>query len=103
MSSSVIRRNAQLTILDDKFEEFYAGYDDMNVGGLEADDIEGSRNVTSLDKGTAHKGILPPFQKSGNASPTSTVTWSLRSFLRMTTRRPVSMKGLRCVSSSAVS
>jgi len=55
MSSSVIRRNAQLTILDDKFEEFYAGYDDMNVGGLEADDIEGSRNVTSLDKGTAHK------------------------------------------------
>merc|ERR1712029_308554 len=53
MSSSVVRRNAQLTILDDKFEEFYAGYDDMNVGGLEADDIEGSRNVTSLDKGSS--------------------------------------------------
>merc|ERR1712029_654758 len=53
MSSSVVRRNAQLTILDDKFEEFYAGYDDINVGGLEADDIEGSRNVTSIDKGSS--------------------------------------------------
>jgi len=47
MSSSVIRRNAQLSLLDDKFEEFYAGYDDINVGGLEADEIEGSRNLSA--------------------------------------------------------
>ena len=39
--------NAQLSLLDDKFEEFYAGYDDINVGGLEADEIEGSRNLSA--------------------------------------------------------
>ena len=50
MSSSVIRRNAQLSLLDDKFEEFYAGYDDINVGGLEADEIEGSRNLSASVK-----------------------------------------------------
>ena len=38
---------AQLSLLDDKFEEFYAGYDDINVGGLEADEIEGSRNLSA--------------------------------------------------------
>ena len=44
--------------------------------------------------------LLPPFQKSRNASPQSTVTGSLGSFLRMTTRRPFSMKGQRLVSSA---
>ena len=44
--------------------------------------------------------VLPPFQKSRNASPKSTVTRLLGSFLRMTTRRPVPMKGLRLVSSA---
>ena len=44
--------------------------------------------------------VLPPFQKSRNASPQSTVTRSLGSFLRMTTRRLVSTKGLRRVSSA---
>ena len=44
--------------------------------------------------------LLPPFQKSRNASPQSTVTRSLGSFLRMTTRRLVSTKGLRRVSSA---
>ena len=38
---------SQLSLLDDKFEEFYAGYDDINVGGLEADEIEGSRNLSA--------------------------------------------------------
>ena len=37
--------------------------------------------------------ILPPFRKSRNASPPSTVTRSLGSFLPMTTRRSVSTKG----------
>jgi len=41
MSSSVIRRNKQLSILDEKFEEFFDNYDEMNVGGLEFDEIEG--------------------------------------------------------------
>ena len=40
------------------------------------------------------------FKKVGNALPKSTVTWSLGSFLPMTTRCPVSTKGLRQVSSA---
>ena len=44
--------------------------------------------------------LLPPFQKSRNASPQSTVTRSLGSFFRMTMRRPISTKGLCRVSSA---
>ena len=36
--------------------------------------------------------VLPPFKKSRNALPQSTVTRSLGSFLLMTTRRPVPTK-----------
>lgn len=42
MSSSVIRRNEQLTLLDDRFERFYATYDDPELGDLATEDIEGS-------------------------------------------------------------
>ncbi|KAK0171278.1 hypothetical protein PV328_009026 [Microctonus aethiopoides] len=41
MSSSVIRRNEQLTLLDNKFEKMYASYDDIEIGPLECDEIEG--------------------------------------------------------------
>lgn len=41
MSSSVIRRNEQLTLLDDRFEKFYEQYDDPELGALECEDIEG--------------------------------------------------------------
>lgn len=41
MSSSVMRRNNQLTLLDDRFEKFYENYDDPEVGDLECDEIEG--------------------------------------------------------------
>lgn len=41
MSSSVIRRNEQLSLLDDRFEKFYASYDDPELGDLALDDIEG--------------------------------------------------------------
>lgn len=41
MSSSVIRRNEQLTLLDDRFERFYATYDDPEVGDLSMEEIEG--------------------------------------------------------------
>jgi len=47
MSSSVISRNKNLRLVDDKFEEFMADYDDENVGGLELDEIEGVRTETS--------------------------------------------------------
>ncbi|XP_015430682.1 PREDICTED: protein LTV1 homolog [Dufourea novaeangliae] len=41
MSSSVIRRNKQLTFLDDKFEKMYAAYDENEIGALDCDEIEG--------------------------------------------------------------
>ncbi|XP_034187471.1 LTV1 ribosome biogenesis factor isoform X1 [Osmia lignaria lignaria] len=41
MSSSVMRRNEQLTLLDDKFEKLYAAYDDTEIGALDCDEIEG--------------------------------------------------------------
>ncbi|XP_017878728.1 protein LTV1 homolog [Ceratina calcarata] len=41
MSSSVIRRNEQLKLLDDKFERMYAAYDDSEIGALDGEEIEG--------------------------------------------------------------
>ncbi|XP_028045773.1 protein LTV1 homolog isoform X2 [Monomorium pharaonis] len=41
MSSSVMRRNEQLTLLDDKFEKMYAAYDENEIGALDCDEIEG--------------------------------------------------------------
>merc|ERR1712025_844947 len=35
MSSSVIRRNDGLTLLDEKFDKFFDDYDEDNVGGCE--------------------------------------------------------------------
>uniref|UniRef100_A0A2M4A2Q8 Protein LTV1 homolog n=1 Tax=Anopheles triannulatus TaxID=58253 RepID=A0A2M4A2Q8_9DIPT len=45
MSSSVIRRNEQLTLLDDRFEKFYEQYDDPEVGALDCEEIEGHVEV----------------------------------------------------------
>lgn len=42
MSSSVIRRNEGLTLLDDRFEKLYEEYDDAEVGALDQEDIDGS-------------------------------------------------------------
>ncbi|XP_022914671.2 protein LTV1 homolog [Onthophagus taurus] len=41
MSSSVIRRNKQLSLLDDRFEKMYEGYDENEIGALDCEDIEG--------------------------------------------------------------
>ncbi|KAI5696634.1 hypothetical protein M8J76_009604 [Diaphorina citri] len=41
MSSSVIRRNENLSYLDDTFEQMFAKYDDTEIGALECEDIEG--------------------------------------------------------------
>ncbi|KAF5287991.1 hypothetical protein FQA39_LY15573 [Lamprigera yunnana] len=41
MTSSVIRRNEQLSFLDDKFEQLYSGYDENEIGPLDLDEIEG--------------------------------------------------------------
>uniref|UniRef100_A0A1B0BEP5 Protein LTV1 homolog n=1 Tax=Glossina palpalis gambiensis TaxID=67801 RepID=A0A1B0BEP5_9MUSC len=42
MSSSVMHRNEQLTLLDDRFERFYATYDDPELGDLATEEIEGA-------------------------------------------------------------
>ena len=41
MSSSVTRRNDQLSLLDDKFEKFFDDYNEENVGGCEMDELQG--------------------------------------------------------------
>ncbi|XP_046473342.1 protein LTV1 homolog [Neodiprion pinetum] len=41
MSSSVMRRNDQLTLLDNRFEKMYTGYDDLEIGALDCEEIEG--------------------------------------------------------------
>jgi protein LTV1 len=41
MSSSVIRRNKQLCLLDDRFEKLFEGYEDTEIGALDLDEIEG--------------------------------------------------------------
>lgn len=42
MSSSVIRRNEQLTLLDDRFEKFFENYDEPDIGALDCEEIEGN-------------------------------------------------------------
>lgn len=46
MSSSVIRRNEQLTLLDDRFEKFFERYDEPEIGALDCEEIEGDVDVT---------------------------------------------------------
>lgn len=41
MSSSVIRRNEQLQLLDERFEKFYERYDEPEIGPLDCEEIEG--------------------------------------------------------------
>lgn len=48
----------QLALLDDKFEEFFDTYDDENVGGLDCEEIEGSRPENS----EVMKQILKEFE-----------------------------------------
>lgn len=42
MSSSVLRRNEQLTLLDDRFEKFFENYDEPEIGALDCEEIEGN-------------------------------------------------------------
>lgn len=50
MTSSVIRRNEQLTLLDDRFEEMFADYDDNEIGALDTEEIEGYADDKILEK-----------------------------------------------------
>jgi len=51
MTSSVIRRNDQLTLLDDRFEKLYEQYDDDQIGGLDGEDLGsgGGGNIFKID------------------------------------------------------
>ncbi|XP_074521632.1 protein LTV1 homolog [Halichoeres trimaculatus] len=41
LTSSVMRRNEQLTLLDDRFEKFYEQFDDDEIGALDNAEVEG--------------------------------------------------------------
>jgi len=60
MTSSVIRRNDQLTLLDDRFEKLYEQYDDDQIGGLDGEDL-GSGGGGSVYK------IQPKVDDAGKA------------------------------------
>lgn len=45
MSSSVIRRNQGLALLDERFEKFIEKYDEPEVGALDCEEIEGEINI----------------------------------------------------------
>ncbi|XP_052025319.1 protein LTV1 homolog [Apodemus sylvaticus] len=47
MTSSVMRRNEQLTLHDERFEKFYEQYDDVEIGALDNADLEGVIQVDS--------------------------------------------------------
>ncbi|KAG5671975.1 hypothetical protein PVAND_002139 [Polypedilum vanderplanki] len=59
MSSSVIRRNEQLTLLDDQFEKFYENYDDDEVGALDCEEIEGHIDIDD----NMYKNLSEDFKK----------------------------------------
>ena len=49
--------------MDDKFEEFMAEYDDENLGGLEFDEIEGTKNLLQKEHSETMKQIVDEYQK----------------------------------------
>lgn len=58
MTSSVLRRNEHLTLLDDQFEKFYETYDDENIGDLPQVEIDGAFPVDNLAQEDALKRLL---------------------------------------------
>jgi len=82
MTSSVIRRNDQLTLLDDRFEKLYEQYDDDQIGGLDGEDV-GSGGGGSLFK------IAPSVDDDdhrGDGSTTNPFNDILREFEQQNTK-----------------
>ncbi|KAK3511033.1 hypothetical protein QTP70_029220 [Hemibagrus guttatus] len=48
LTSSVMRRNEQLTLLDDRFEKFYEQFDDDEIGALDNAELEGFIDPSSM-------------------------------------------------------
>ncbi|XP_045150421.1 protein LTV1 homolog [Echinops telfairi] len=59
ITSSVMRRNEQLTLHDDRFEQFFAQYDDDEIGALDNAELEGSIQVDS----SRLQGVLNDYHK----------------------------------------
>jgi len=89
MTSSVIRRNDQLTLLDDRFEKLYEQYDDDQIGGLDGEDLGsgGGGNIFKIDS-TIEEGesagvnpfndILREFEKQNTKLTATEVLEKLR-------------------------
>merc|ERR1712062_555514 len=60
MSSSVIRRNDPLQLLDDKFDNFMDGYGDEEIGGCEGEELEGYQKEDSV----VMKHMVNEFEKA---------------------------------------
>ena len=60
MSSSVIRRNDPLQLLDDKFDNFMDGYGDEDIGGCEGEELEGYQKEDSV----VMKHMVNEFEKA---------------------------------------
>lgn len=58
MTSSVIRRNEHLSHLDDRFEKFFEGYDDDQIGDLSQVEIEGGYKCHTIDDTKGMKMLL---------------------------------------------
>ncbi|WAR23534.1 LTV1-like protein [Mya arenaria] len=69
MSSSVIRRNEGLTLLDDRFEKVFEGYDDAEIGALDSEDIDGSLQQGSM----MLDSIVQEFEQTQNLKKLSEV------------------------------
>jgi protein LTV1 len=59
MTSSVIRRNANLKTLDDRFESLFAEYDDEQLGSIDTEELEGYLNPNS----ELFKNAIQDFEK----------------------------------------
>lgn len=65
MSSSVMRRNEQLSLLDDRFEKFYENYDDDELGALDMEEIEGHVEMS----GDLLNQCMTELKRDGNELP----------------------------------
>uniref|UniRef100_A0A4W6G8E6 Protein LTV1 homolog n=1 Tax=Lates calcarifer TaxID=8187 RepID=A0A4W6G8E6_LATCA len=58
LTSSVMRRNEQLSLLDDRFEKFYEQFDDDEIGALDNAELEGYIRTGQRSAGGSYKRLL---------------------------------------------
>ncbi|XP_077991122.1 protein LTV1 homolog isoform X2 [Glandiceps talaboti] len=72
MTSSVIKRNEGLTLLDDRFEKIYEQYDDDEIGALDHEEVAGNIQPDS----DLLSAVLSEFEKKQRESKTTNFTAS---------------------------